>query len=272
MDITKSVSFIEQKGSELEKARIRRILYGVKPELDAIQPFIELQNDDGGFPYDMVQGNLSTVDNTLSALWWMDELGMLKSPTADKALGYLLAVQRDDGGWDEDPSITQYDLPPWVSPGDLPTRLYLSSYSAYWLAIRSYKTHPAFQKALDFLLKHQDESGKFYGFLHTTWIATSVFIMAGDQYSEVATKSLQVLLDRPLSQWEDSQISWALDCLGKAGLPKDHPFIEECLAELLHRQKPNGSWFSEDGEAYAVGATIGALKALDHYGLLLPKP
>jgi len=268
MDITKSVSLIEEKGSDLEKARIRQILYGVEPEPNVIQPFTELQNGDGGFPYDTVQGNLSTVDNTLSALWWMDELGMLESSTADKAFGYLLAVQRDDGGWDEDPSITQYDLPPWVSPGDLRTRLYLSSYSTYWLAVRNHKTHPAFQKALDLLLKHRDETGKFYGYLHTTWIATSVFVMAGHQHSEVARKGLQVLMDRPLSEWADSQISWALNCLGRAGLPGDHPFIEKCLAELLQRQEPNGSWSSEDGEAYAVSATIEALKSLKHYGLL----
>ncbi|MCK4314229.1 MAG: terpene cyclase/mutase family protein [Anaerolineae bacterium] len=271
MDITKSVASIEERGSGLERARIRQILYGVRPEPDVTQPFMELQNDDGGFPYDMVQGNLSTVDSTLVALWWMDELRMLESSTADKAFGYLLAVQRDYGGWDEDPSIAQYDLPPWISPGDLRTKLYLSSYSAYWLAVRSYGTRPAFQKVLDFLLKHRDETGRFYGYLHTTWIATSVFIMAEPQYSEVVRKGLQVLMDRPLSEWADSQIAWALNCLGQAGLPKDHPFIEKCLAELLQRQRPDGKWSSEDGEAYAVGATIEVLKALKLYGLLLAK-
>ena len=90
MDITKSIAFIEERGSELEKARIRHILYGQKPEADVIQRFTGLQNNDGGFPYDMVPGNLSTVDNTLLALSWMDELGLLGSPLADKAVSYLL--------------------------------------------------------------------------------------------------------------------------------------------------------------------------------------
>lgn len=268
MDVTKPLSFIEERGSNLEKAKIRYILYGVKPEPDVIQPITELPNDDGGFPYARTQGNLSTVNNTLIALCWMDELGMLESSTADKAFAYLFAVQKDDGGWDEDSSVAQYDLPPWARPGDLRARLYLSSQSAYWLAVRSHRPHPAFQKALDFLLQHRDARGKFYGFLHTTWIATSVFSMAGPQYAQVARKGLQVLMDRPFSEWEDSQISWALDYLGQAGLSKDHPFIEKGLDELLQRQKPNGSWTSEDGETHAVAATIGALKALKHYGLL----
>jgi hypothetical protein len=121
---------------------------------------------------------------------------------------------------------------------------------------------------LDFLLQHRGESGKFYGYLHTTWIATSVFLMAGSQYLEIVESGLRVLVDRALTEWEASQIAWALDCLGKAGLPDSHPFVERCLAELLNRQRPDGSWSSEDGEAFAVGATIGALKALKRYGFL----
>jgi len=268
MDATKSFVFIEERGSDLEKARIRQILYGQTPEAEVIRRFTQLQNDDGGFPYDMRQGNLSTVDKTLVAIWWMDELGMLSSLAADKAVGYLLAVQRDDGGWDEDPSIAQYDLPPWISPGDLRTRLYLSSYAAYWLAVKGLGTHPAFQKALEFLLEHQDDTGKFRGYLHTTWIATSVFLMAGPQCSEVVERGLQAMVNKSLAEWEASQIAWALDCLGKAGLQKRHPFAEKCLTELLSRCRSDGSWSSEDGEAFAVGATIGALKVLKLYGLL----
>lgn len=268
MDITKSIGFIEERGTALEKARMRHILYGQKPETEVVQSFTGLQNEDGGFPYDLVQGNLSAVDNTLVALWWMDELGLLKSSTADKVVGYLLGMQRDDGGWDEDPSIAQYDLPPWINPGDLRTRTYLSAYAAYWLAIRGSATHPAFKKTLEFLLKNRDETGKFFGFLHTTWIATSAFLMVRPQYSKVVERGLQVLLNRPLTEWEASQIAWALDCLNRAGLQENHPFTQKCLTELLNQQMPDGSWSSEDGEAFAVDATIGALKVLKLYGLL----
>jgi len=193
MDTAKSVCFILDKGSGLEKARIRWLLYGAKPEPNVILPLRELQNADGGFPFDMAKGKLGTIDNTLVALWWMEELGLLASTIADRAYDFLLARQKDDGGWDEAPAIAQYDLPPWVRPGELGTRLYLSSYAAYWLAIAGHRTTPAFRRAVDFVARHQDEDGRFFGYFHSTWIATSVLLMAGHPYHEAASKGARAL-------------------------------------------------------------------------------
>jgi squalene cyclase len=268
MDITASVRFVEENGSDLEQARLRQILYSVKPPPDVVRALTQRQNEDGGFPYAMIEGNPSAADSTLVALWWLDELGMLASPPAGRAIGYLLAVQQDDGGWDVEPAVAQFDLPPWISPGDLKTRLYLTAYAAYWLARRGYRARPGLQKALDFLLQHQDEAGKFHGYLHTTWIATSALIMLGERYAEAAGKGQEVLMNRPLAEWADSQISWALDCLGRAGLREEHPFVERGLAELLRRRNPAGGWSSEDGEGHAVDAIIGVLKVFKLFGRL----
>ena len=265
MDLSKSESFIEGHGSSLEQARARWILHRVKPEPDVVQSLAELQNEDGGFPFHMVKGNLSAIASTIVALWWMSDLGLLQSPTAARASRYLLAIQRDDGGWDEAPAIAQYNPPPWATPGDLKARLYLSADAAFWLAVMGYQGQPAFQRALDFLLNQRDEMGRFYGFFHSTWIATSVFAMTGLQYAAVVEQGLQVLMGRPLSEWVASQIGWALSCLAQAGIPKAHPFVEQGLAELARRQRPDGSWTSEDGETHDVGATIEAVKVLKHY-------
>jgi len=263
-----SVAFVEVKGTELEKARMRRVLYGVDPTPDVVRPLTERQNDDGGFPRRGAEGSPSCVHGTLNALWQMDELGALGGPVGDKALRYLLAVQREDGGWDEDASVAECGVPPWARPGDLRARLYLTAYAAYWLVLGGRAGHEAFGRALRFLQSHQDETGRFHGFIHTTWIATSVFVMAGSQYADVVAKGLQALVARPLPEWVDSQICWALDCLGRAGVLKDQPIVQEGLAELLRRRGADGEWASEDGAAHAAGATVEALKVLKHYGLL----
>jgi hypothetical protein len=265
MEIKQSIRFIEENGSDLEKARLRFVLYNMKPEPEVLQPFVELQNRDGGFPLNRAKEEQSTLNDTLNALWWMEELGMLGSPAADRTVDYLFETQLEDGGWDEDPDLAQDDLPPWILPGNLNTRLYLTAYAAYWLTLKGYGGFPALQNALLFIYRHLNERDGFQGFLHTTWIATSVFFMAGAPYGEAARSGLQILADRPLSEWQDSQIAWALDCLGKAGLSKEEPFIETGLNELLRRRSPDGSWSSEDGAAFAVTATIEALKVLKQY-------
>ena len=268
MNIDKSIVFIESRGSELEKVRLHCILYGARPPKAVIQQLIDLQNADGGFPFGMNPGNLSTVNETTVALWWLDELGLLISPVAHFAFDFLVCTQQPGGYWDEDPRLVQYKLPPWIKLGDLYTQLYLTAYAAYWLAAAGKTSQLAFRRSLHFLIMNQDESGMFLGYPHTTWIATGVFLMAGHRYTGVASQGLQALSLRHQAEWEDSQLAWAVDCLSKGGLPKTDPFVSACLNELIRRQKVDGSWVSEDGEGAAVGVTIQAVKVLKRYGLI----
>jgi hypothetical protein len=268
MDTAGSFSFVDQNGTVLEKARLMCILYGTRPGKVVVRSLTDLQNDDGGFPFGLVQGNPASLNSTHVALLWMDELGMLGSPEARRAFEYILRVQRDDGGWDEDASIAGLHPPPWAIPGEPRARVFLSAQSAFWLAGGGYCGHPGFRHALDFLLGNQDASGRFLGFLHSNWIASGALFMAGPEYSESAALGLEALKARPLPEWVDSQISWALDCLSRAGLPKDEPFIAEGLAELGKRQKTDGKWVSEDGEAWTAGTVIEVLKVMKRYGLV----
>jgi hypothetical protein len=198
----------------------------------------------------------------------MEELNLLFSPATCDAFAYLLKRQQDNGSWDEDPQIAQYELPPWIQLGDLKTKLYLSAYASYWLAVGGYTHLPAFRRAVHFLIRNQEVSGRFFGYLHTTWIAVGVFLMAGDRYEKIASHGIQALSDKSLHEWADSQIAWTLDCLSRGGLPKSHPFVAQCLEELLPRQKSDGSWASEDGDDFAVSATIQVLKVLKRYSLV----
>jgi hypothetical protein len=37
MDITRSIRFVEERGTDLEKARIKGILYAQKPDVDVVR-------------------------------------------------------------------------------------------------------------------------------------------------------------------------------------------------------------------------------------------
>lgn len=73
VDISQSITYVNVKGSDLEKARVNCILHGSSPQPEVVQGLVELQNLDGGFPFGMTSGNLSTINETTVALWWMEE-------------------------------------------------------------------------------------------------------------------------------------------------------------------------------------------------------
>ena len=268
MDIKRSETFVAENGSELEIARMHFVLYGKNPEPDVLERFTVLQNQDGGFPCGLTKDNPSSLDRTHLALWWLDELGRLESPEVDRGIDYIIRRQNVDGSWDEDPSLIRRELPPWIIPGDLLTQLYLTAYSVYWLGVSGHRRQSGFQRALDFLMEYQDERGEFHGYLHTTWLATSAYIMADGQNSVPAQKGMQALMARPLSEYEASQLAWLLNCLNAAGLSRGHHVARHFLIYLRQLRREDGSWASEDGDIHAVDSTIESLRALKRFGYL----
>jgi len=99
--------------------------------------------------------------------------------------------------------------------------------------------------------------------VHTTWIAASACLMI--DLMETANRGLKALLDWPVTDWDDSQIAWALDCLNRGGIKRNHVLVIKLLARLEARQGTDGQWASEDGSEHDVSATIEALKVLRHY-------
>ena len=280
-DLTASILFVDEHGSLLEKARLLRILMNEKPSKAVYEKLLSMQNTDGGFPSRPRAGSASSVDSTLTALWQLDELGMFETEPAQRALRFLVNMQRAYGGWDENPSLPAHDLPPWIRPGETATRMYLSTYAAYWLGLGGPDYRETFQKGVAFLAAWQGTtrrdaagqqgkdtlaSGQLPGYLHNNWLGASAFLMAGEEYEHNARLAIDFLKSGNLDTWEDSQIAWAIDCLVRAGLQARHPFIQAGLDTLRQRRAPDGSWASEDGPAFAAAATVGAIKVLTKLG------
>jgi hypothetical protein len=265
MDISRSIALVEGQGTDLERARVRSLLQGIAPEEPVIRALAEIQNIDGGFPHLLAVDNLSTVEMTVAVLGWLEELGLTDSPLADKATGFLLDVQDEDGAWDEDRAVQKYALPPWFKPGRPQTILYLTAAATFRLAALRMEGQPAFRKGVSYLAKYQEGTGKLLGVLPTTWLATSVFLM-DDPDSDLTKKGLQFLRAKPISEWSDGQFAWALNCFAQAGVSGEERWIGECLDELSRRMQPEGGWSAESGQEPSVDTTIEALRVLRRYG------
>ena len=166
IDLNAALNFVSQNGTILEQARLLRILMTVEPSREAYQKLLDSQNPDGGFPSRPRPGSQSALDSTLTALWQFDELGLWPLSAAQRALDFVVAMQQPDGGWDENPALPEHDLPPWIRPGEQATRLYLSTYAAYWLAARGKRPLPVFKRGARYITAQQQPDGRIPGYLH----------------------------------------------------------------------------------------------------------
>ncbi|MFQ5758267.1 MAG: prenyltransferase/squalene oxidase repeat-containing protein [Candidatus Bathyarchaeia archaeon] len=266
LDVQKAVRFVEENGTELEKYRLNYLL-GKERDDEVPQRYLRgLQNDDGGFPYNDEKGKVSSVNFTSVNLSLMIELGLTKSDVCRKTLEYLMQVQSEDGSWDENQAINQYNPPFWNMPGDLKAKMWLTASVTNYLIQLGYRESEAVRRATLFLLKNRNEEGTFFGFLHSTWISAAVFGQLKGVDSEVVKKALKVI-ERNISRMEDgaSDFVWCLECFHVAGVSKDNPLVKRCIARVTELQKENGAWASGDGEKYAVSNTINALRVLRMY-------
>ena len=268
MDVQKAISSVEKNGTALEKYRLRFLISEEKDDENPLQYLMNLQNEDGGFPYDSKKGKLSCVNDTSNYLGLMVELGLGSSNVCKKTIEYLFRIQGKDGSWSENEAIKQYNPPFWLIPGDLKTTMWLTANITNYLIRLGYSKSQAMQRAARFLLKNRDKEGKFAGFLHSTWISIGVFGQLEGSESDIVKKALKVI-EENLEKLKDGagDFAWCLECFHVAGLTKENPTVKKCIDELVNLQQENGAWLSADGEKFTVSTTINVLRILKDYKL-----
>jgi len=266
LDVQKAISFVEEKGTELERYRLNYLLGKERDDEVPLRYMRRLQNADGGFPYEDEKGKVSCISNTTVNLSLMVELGLTKSDVCKKTVDYLLRVQGGDGGWDENEEITRYNPPFWNIPGDVKTKMWHTADVCNYLIQLNLRKSEAVKKATEFLLRNRDAEGKFAGFMHSTWISIAVFGQLIGNDSEVVKKALKVI-EQNISRIEDgaADFIWCLECFYVAGISKGTPIVRRCIDTVVKLQRENGAWASGDGEKYSVSTTINALRVLRMY-------
>lgn len=267
MDLRKAVSHVRHHGTLIEKARLGRIIEGIEPSGPVRAELAAMQNSDGGFSYWLPDRSLSTVCDTAYVLGWLDDLNLREGPIVDRAVQFIFAHQKADGGWDEVEALRELDVPEFLVPGEPTTRTWLTAYCAHWLMLFGYADAPICRGCpVHFLLNHRDESGRLIGYQRATWDALPIFHrfpqLSGDAYAQALAATEQELAP---TEWAGSYVAWLLRALRDCRLPADHGLVESLLGALMNRQRADGSWDSESGEEHAVDATIEVLRVLKDF-------
>jgi hypothetical protein len=267
VDVESAFKFIESYGNKLEQFRARYLFRGARDNEVPLHCLRKLQNKDGGFPYNLEMGKLSSVNETSGILSLVVELNLGESDVCRKTLNYLFQNQGPNGDWNENPEISQFNPPRWDNPDNMNTRMWLTGDIAVHLVQLTYAESQHVKQACEFLQKHMDEKGKVEGPQIATWIAMALFGMLEGSESLYVGKALDLVKGGLDEEREDASfLCWYLECLSYAALPKEHTLVQRCLRQLKTLQDIDGGWKSADGTRYNVSTTIDALKLLKHFG------
>ena len=230
------------------------------------------QTETGGWGFSDINTLTPDVDDTTAAL-----RALTKSAKTDphvyqawcRGLHWLLSMQNSDGGWsaferntnkrmfsnlDVDGAKATLTDP---SSADLTGRTleFLGTYAGY-----TFK-HSSVERAVNWLLKHQEEDGSWYGrwgvcFIYGTWSALTGLLAVGmDADHPSIRRGVAWLLNKqnddggwgesclgdtrhvyvPLGKSTQSQTAWATDAL-IAAFPKTIPAIERGVTFLVKRK------------------------------------
>ncbi|HEV2357843.1 MAG TPA: prenyltransferase/squalene oxidase repeat-containing protein [bacterium] len=269
LDWRRTIAGLDQNGNEMERARLRGILGRPRPDAKIVRALETRQNEDGGVPHGMVPGRLSTIDATTTTLEWLWDLGLEESAYADRACTFLLSAQRPDGAWDEPPGLLRYSPPPRLLPGDPRVRCRATAVVAFWLA-RAGHRDDAVRRAVAYVAARQAPDGRVLGFREATWLLAAASCLLDGSAAGPAVRALESLASVPNERWTSGALAGMLGSLGAAGLPRATPVVARGLDRLCAQARPDGTWLSEDGEAYHMDVTLAALRALVFYAAVAP--
>jgi len=270
VDLDAAIGYVVAHGDEVDRARLAYLRTGAHPDPAVLEIVEAGQVGDAGWP-GREDERVPSVDATCFRFAELDDLGALGRPAARQAMDWLAVTQRPDGTWEEDPALAE-SAPPWARPGDPEARLYLTANAAFWLSaggLQARSGGPLDRRvggayagvvahAADALAASLAEDGTWPSYLVTGWLGAAVLFGQG-RYGE--SVRMRLVLRRRLDDIPPSGLAWAAAALRRLGLPADDPFVAAARQRLAQTQRSDGSWPSEDGDAFVVHTTLTAIRA-----------
>jgi hypothetical protein len=270
VDLDAAIGFVLAHGDEVDRARLAYLRTGATPDPELLARVEAGQVDGAGWP-GRQGGTVASVDASCFRFAELDDLGALGRPAARQALDWLAQTQRPDGSWEEDHALAG-EAPPWATPGDPEARLYLTANAAFWLSAAGLAARSGgpldarvggayagvIAGAANVLAGSLRPDGSWPSYLVTGWLGAAV-LYGQRRFDEVAR--IQVVLGRRLPEMSGADVTWLACALRRLGVGDGDWLRLAAARRLAETQRSDGSWLSDDGEAFTVHATLAGIRA-----------
>lgn len=257
INIERARLFVDEHGTAVERARAAALVDNRKPE-QAPDEIRALQNADGGFPVGLVAGRPSALSPTAYVLTWLRELGLRKSPEAQRALALISQRQLRSGIWREQPEVQQFDVPLWMDPDSTAADIYTTALCAGTLAVLGADELPV-DIAANWLQKQQARDGVLTGFRAiSSWLAVPAFAQIYGRETRATRRLIGGLGGILSEEWSAGMLAWMLQSLLDAGYTRRTELVDRAWNMLVAAQQPDGS-FAPDEDESPVQITLQAI-------------
>lgn len=265
VDIDAAIGYVVAHGDPVERARLSYLRTGAPPPPQIISRISEGQMVSGGW-LASGEGVVPSVDATCFRLAELDDLGGLRGPAVDRALSWLARQQRNDGTWQEDPSLAA-EAPPWAMPGDPEATLYLTSVAGFWLTVAEveadpYHEQPRYESVLAaaarYVVERLRPDGTWPSFLAVGWHAAGLL---HEQQFFYESARVQLVLGDRLRDMTPADVASMAAALRRVNLGDDW-LLESARKRLGETQRTDGGWDSDEGPVFDVNMTLVAIRAV----------
>jgi hypothetical protein len=257
-------------GDEVERARLAYLRNAAIPAEELLAAAEAGRIDGAGWPGQQ-DGVVASIDATCFRLAELDDLGALDRPAVRRVLDWLTAIQRPDGTWEEDEALAG-DAPPWAQPGDEAARLYLTANAAFWLSAAGLAARPGgpldsrvggayagvVGGAAAAIAGSLRDDGSWPSFLVTGWLSAAVLF---GQSRFLDSARMRMVLAERLPDMSPADLAWLACALRRLGLEDGDSLMVAARRRLAETQHTDGSWPSDDGDAFTVHTTLAAIRA-----------
>jgi len=273
-----AIHYVATHGDLYEKLYLAYAL-GEAASSSVVEEIISSQNPDGGWSWQSHKGKPSGVGATARVLELLLKTGLEKqSEVCSKALSFLLSLQREDGGWSENPELAGLIPKDWIWVSTAHSMTHITGDVINALLEAGYANASNVAKAIAFLKDTQNQEGGWPSHLgpdytHGTDIAgmdviVKALLRAGEPKDSQVFKTAIEVVVREREDWKIPVCGASvLNLFTKLGFGPDHEYVRELAETLIEKQRPDGGWnWTEDLPSNAA-QTVYCIKQLKKCGV-----